>query len=127
MLRFEEEGTHKTRTHVVCTTWRAYPTFNDVFTIVCLKLQDLQNKVSGRVNFVGDTKPKLGTLEEHIDVYISSWVYKDALGQQRTRPIIGNFHGGCATHREAVALCNDVWKVRARYRSSLIRAPGLPQ
>jgi len=107
---------------IVTRCWSAQPTTTDVFNIVCIKLQDLQNIAKGRTNYWGYEKPKFGTLEELIDVYVPSWIYNTPQGPQRVRPIKGNFNGGFQTHREAVEICQQVWANKERWRTTIIMA-----
>lgn len=105
---------------IATDTWYAEVTPKDTFQVVRISKQDLINLQSGRVNFVGHEKPKLGTLEELEFVYLLSWVYLDAHGNPRIRPVVGRYHGGCETFADATGLADDVWKHSARYRTSLI-------
>jgi hypothetical protein len=120
MLNFLEQPTITNKQQITIRPWHANPTHNDQFVIVCMKLSDLQNMRAGTVNFIGDTKPKFGTLEELTEVYLTSWKITGvgANATTRTRPIVGNYRGGSKTFNEAVQLCNDVWRARARYRTS---------
>jgi hypothetical protein len=126
-LKFEEQPESISKTHIKTTTWCAQPTGHDTFNVVRIKLQDLENMRTGKVNFIGWEKPVLGTLEEKTDVYIVSWLSLDGAGTTHMRPLVGNFNGGFATHREAVQMCEGVWARRAQYRSQIIRpqAPSL--
>jgi hypothetical protein len=121
-LRFVEQAPHTSPTQVVTTTWAAEPDAQNTFLITRIKLQDLINMRSGTVNFIGDVKPKLGTLEESIDVFCCAWMQKQP-HKTGMRPLVGNFNGGCATHAEAVQLCKDVWRHRERYAPRQIITP----
>lgn len=112
----------KTNTKQMTTeTFYCEVTPRDTLQVVRVNRQDLINMHSGRVNFIGDTKPKLGTLEEKQDVFLVSWVYLDAQGQPRIRPVVGRFMGGCETFADAKQLATDVWKHRDRFRTSLAK------
>jgi hypothetical protein len=127
-LKFVEQPTHISNAKVATTTWACEASDKDTFLVVRIKLQDLMNIRAGKVNFFGHEKPKLGTLEELTDVYTASWLYLDSAGVQRMRPLVGNFNGGFATHREAVQMCDDVWRNKARYRRNIQRvAMVMPQ
>lgn len=129
MLEFIEKSALDNRT--VTRAWQAKPTDDDAFNIICIKLQDLKNRAAGKTNYFGYEKPKFGTLEELIDVYVPSWVVTfpgagpDGAPINRVKPIKGNFNGGFQTYREAVQICEDIWRQRDRYRprnSAIIRA-----
>ena len=123
-LKFIEQPPHTTKTQITTTTWTAQPEPNEVFNVVRITKQDLINAQRGQTNFFGHEKPKLGTLEEKTDVFMASWVYMvEGNTNPHVRPLVGNFMGGFATHREAVQMCNDVWQKRWRYRSKIIRVP----
>ncbi len=115
-LQFEGPTEAVNHTQIATRTWKAAPQPGHLFQIVALKVSDLENMRTGRVNFIGDTKPKFGTLEELSDVYICQWIRNEGNeGRPSLRPLVGNYHGGFATYREAVQLCSDVWRQRWRY------------
>jgi hypothetical protein len=115
------EGPEKEMTgKIKVRTWLAQPTATDTMQIVCMTLQDLVNIRHGRRNFIGYEKPKFGSLEELTNVYLCNWLRKQS-DNIRTRPLVGGFNGGFASHREAVQMCNDVWAARHRYMRDIIR------
>lgn len=125
-LIFIEQPPKTNKQQITTTTWSAQPSNSDVFNVVRIKQQDLINIQSGKVNFIGHEKPKLGTLEEKTDVFMASWVYTDSVDQPHMRPLVGNFMGGFATRAEAIQMCKDVWANRARWRSSILRPQPPP-
>lgn len=128
-LYFEGPTNYTTQTQITKRVWKATPHPDHLFQIVELKVSDLENMRAGRVNFIGDTKPTFGTLEELSDVYICQWI-RSGEGQQgpSLRPLVGNYHGGFASYHEAVQLCSDVWRQRWRYmkRPQLVRVEMPP-
>jgi hypothetical protein len=128
-LNFIELPNHTTKHQMTVRMWRAEPKPEDIMQIICMRASDLELLRIGKVNFIGETRPTQGVLEEITDVYLCSWIFKDASGAQRVRPLVGNYHGGFASHREAVQLCNDVWRHRWRYRKprpQIVRAAFAP-
>lgn len=115
-LKFEGPIERTDATQITTRAWVAEPMANNAFNIVAIKRSDLEHMRTGRVNFIGDTKPKEGTLDEITDVYLVSWLFTDASGAVRARPIVGNYYGGFAAYSEAVTICNDVWRNRRNYR-----------
>lgn len=123
-MQFVEQAPIKSATQIESTTWAAEAGPRDTFLVVRLKLQDLMNMHSGKVNFLGHEKPKLGTLEEHIDVFTATWVMRNGdESKPRMRPIVGNFNGGFQTLHEAQQICRDAWAQRARYGRGAILVP----
>lgn len=122
-MDFKEQAPNTSATQVVTRTWAAEVDATNTFLVVCIKLQDLINMRAGRVNFFGDTKPKLGTLEELTDVYTASWLYNVGDDKPRMRTLVGNFNGGFATYNEAVQMCRDVWRNKERF--PIVKASGL--
>ena len=121
-LIFLEQPPRLTNTKIKITTWAAEVGAHDTFIISRLMLQDLLNQRSGRANFFGYEKPKLGTLEELTDVFTASWLYYVTLGERpRLRPLIGNFNGGFQTYREAQEMCNAVWRQRGKFRTRIVK------
>lgn len=129
MLNFIEQNLNGRRTpgagkpNVANGSWHALPTEKDKFIIISLLLQDLIHARQGKTNYYGYEKPKFGTLEEKTNVYMCTWVYMTDSGVEKVRPLVGNYNGGFQFHREAVAMCNDVWNARDRWRTQIIR-PG---
>lgn len=124
-LKFGEPRTATDRTQITTRTWSAEPMPGHAFNIVEITVADLQHKASGQVNFIGDTKPLEGTLEEKTHVYLCRWIIAREEGGLAIRPLVGNYYGGFASHREAVQLCNDVWRTRWRYlrrKPQIVRA-----
>lgn len=116
-LVFLEQPPSTTATQITTTTWAAEIGGRDTFLITRIKLQDLINLRTGKVNFIGDTKPKLGTLEELTDVFAAAWLYfENGKDKPRVRPLVGGFNGGFQKYAEAEAICRDVWRQRTRYR-----------
>lgn len=110
-MQFIEQPPTRTATQIESTTWAAEAGPEDTFLVVRMRLQDIMNIRAGKVNFVGYEKPKLGTLEEHVDVFSATWLMRGG----RMRPIVGNFNGGFKTLREAQQICRDAWAQRWRY------------
>lgn len=122
-MQFVEQPPTKTATQIESTTWAAEVSPQDTFLVVRMRLQDIINIRAGKVNFIGDTKPKLGTLEEHIDVFSATWLMREG-DKPRMRPIVGNFNGGFKTLREAQQICRDAWAQRSRYGRGRIIVHG---
>lgn len=119
-LRFEEQAPHTNATRVTTTTWAATPSEQDTFLITRITLQDLINMTTGKVNFVGYEKPKLGTLEELSDVFTAAWLYTKADGSPGLRPLVGNFHGGFPNMKDAAQMCVDTWRQRERFQTPVV-------
>ena len=75
VLVFLEQPATTTATQMKTTQWAAEIGGHDTFIITRITQQDLINTVAGKVNFFGYEKPKLGTLEEHTDVFLLTWLY----------------------------------------------------
>ena len=121
-LIFLEQPPRLTNTKVKIDSWAAEVGAHDTFVITRVMLQDLINQRSGRSNFFGYEKPKLGTLEELTDVFLPVWLYYVSLSERpRVRPLVGNFNGGFQTYREADEMCNAVWRQRGKYRTHIVK------
>lgn len=116
VLVFLEQPATTTATQIKTTQWAAEIGGHDTFIITRITQQDLINTVAGKVNFFGYEKPRLGTLEEHTDVFLLTWLYFTN-GKPTARPIVGNFHGGFQHHAEAVSAARDIWRMRERWRA----------
>lgn len=92
--------------------WRASAPDGSLFQITCMLLKYLENRSVGIINYLPGQEPKDGPLH-----YGAAWIRRNQTlittqAPFKITPLIGPWHGGWETYREAEQMCRDVWRAK---------------